>query len=139
MLYITEKIKPRAILNRMNGNSSKALVEAMLMLLNQLKLHHWTADKYGQHLATDSLYGKFSDNVDKIVEVSLALFPHKAAGAVNLGLSMMVGSKGTKPFLEMMHKQLTAIHSSTDVPEFKNILEEMLSDTAQAIYLCRMD
>ena len=119
--------------------SSAKLVETLLTLLNQLKSHHWTADKYGQHLATDALYGKFSENVDKLAEVSLALYPHTKMAKFSLPISMVVGSKGTLPFLSDMHTALTTLHTATDRPEFKNILEEMLADTAQAIYLCRME
>jgi DNA-binding ferritin-like protein len=36
-----------------------------------IKLYHWKTRSYSQHKATDELYGRLNENIDKFVEVLL--------------------------------------------------------------------
>jgi len=47
--------------------ASKVLLKMMTML-NQIKLYHWQTLSHPRHIATDSLYGKLNDLIDKFIE-----------------------------------------------------------------------
>ena len=40
-------------------------------MLNIIKLYHWKTRSYAQHKATDELYAKLNENIDRFVEVLL--------------------------------------------------------------------
>lgn len=53
-------------------NTKKAhIVRVFLEILNMVKLYHWKTKSYAQHKATDELYSKLNENIDKFVEVLL--------------------------------------------------------------------
>jgi len=57
-----------------NGTSNREkshIVRVMLEMLNVVKLYHWKTRSYSQHKATDELYGRLNENIDKFVEVLL--------------------------------------------------------------------
>jgi DNA-binding ferritin-like protein len=45
------------------------VVHKFLELLNMVKLYHWKTHSFSQHKATDELYGKLGENIDRFVEV----------------------------------------------------------------------
>ena len=47
------------------------IVRIFFEMLNTVKLYHWKTRSYAQHKATDELYGKLNENIDKFVEVLL--------------------------------------------------------------------
>ena len=61
-------------------NFQKENVIILLSFLNTLKLYHWKTHSYATHKATDELYGKFSSNMDRFVEVLLG----KIGNRINL-------------------------------------------------------
>ena len=53
-------------------NKTKShIVKVFLEMLNMIKLYHWKTKTYSQHKATDELYTKMQENVDRFVEVLL--------------------------------------------------------------------
>ena len=55
-----------------NNNTKKTkIVRIFLEVLNMVKLYHWKTNSYAQHKATDELYEKLNDNIDKFIEVLL--------------------------------------------------------------------
>ena len=55
-----------------NNNTKKTkIVRIFLEVLNMVKLYHWKTHSYAQHKATDELYEKLNDNIDKFIEVLL--------------------------------------------------------------------
>ena len=52
-----------------NNKRNCAVVHKFLELLNMVKLYHWKTHSFSQHKATDELYGKLSENIDRFVEV----------------------------------------------------------------------
>ena len=40
-------------------------------MLNTVKLYHWKTKSFSQHKATDELYERLNENIDKFVEVLL--------------------------------------------------------------------
>jgi len=54
------------------GNETKShIVYIFFEMLNTVKLYHWKTRSYAQHKATDELYGRLNENIDKFVEVML--------------------------------------------------------------------
>ena len=62
-----KKIKKNTVSNREKSH----IVRVMLEMLNVVKLYHWKTHSYSQHKATDELYGRLNENIDKFVEVLL--------------------------------------------------------------------
>ena len=56
---------------KLGGNKASKIVLTFLEFLNMIKLYHWKTRSYSQHKATDELYGRLNENIDKFVEVLL--------------------------------------------------------------------
>lgn len=56
---------------KMTANKKSHLVHIFLELLNMVKLYHWNTRSYAEHVATDELYKKMNENIDKFVEILL--------------------------------------------------------------------
>ena len=63
----SKKMKKMGTTNREKSH----IVRVMLEMLNVVKLYHWKTHSYSQHKATDELYGRLNENIDKFVEVLL--------------------------------------------------------------------
>ena len=59
--------KRRFIDNRKKSH----IVRIFLEMLNTVKLYHWKTRSFSQHKATDELYDRLNENIDKFVEVLL--------------------------------------------------------------------
>jgi DNA-binding ferritin-like protein len=53
------------------GSVTSNIVLVFLEFINMIKLYHWKTRSYSQHKATDELYGRLNENVDRFVEVLL--------------------------------------------------------------------
>ena len=51
--------------------SKSNIVRIFLEMLNMIKLYHWKTRSYSQHKATDELYAKMQENIDRFIEVLL--------------------------------------------------------------------
>jgi DNA-binding ferritin-like protein len=49
----------------------KKLLMIFLEMLNTVKLYHWKTQSFTQHKASDELYDKLNDTIDKFVEIFL--------------------------------------------------------------------
>jgi DNA-binding ferritin-like protein len=47
------------------------IVRVFLEMLNMIKLYHWKTHSYAQHKATDELYEKLNELIDRFVEILL--------------------------------------------------------------------
>jgi hypothetical protein len=66
------KKHPKIMKKNIVSNREKShIVRVMLEMLNVVKLYHWKTHSYSQHKATDELYGRLNENIDKFVEVLL--------------------------------------------------------------------
>jgi hypothetical protein len=54
-----------------NNKRKSHFVRIFLETLNTVKLYHWKTRSYARHKATDELYGKLNENIDKFIEVLL--------------------------------------------------------------------
>lgn len=57
--------------------TNQKIVQKFMELLTMIKLYHWKTHSYAQHKATDELYSKLNENIDKFVEVLLGKSSHR--------------------------------------------------------------
>jgi len=111
----------------------------MLLLI---KLYHWKTHSYATHKATDDLYSKINENMDKFIEVLLGktgvridLMNKKQISLYDLNNQdqLINKIKSFKGYLVGLtnHKAMK-IMSNTDL---LNIRDEMLGDMNQFLYL----
>ena len=81
-----------------SGNSSssmkkfqKEITIVFFEMLLMVKLFHWKTHSYATHKATDELYSKLNDDIDKFIEVLLGktgsridLMGHKSISLIDL-------------------------------------------------------
>jgi len=126
------------------GNPGKShIVKVFLECLNMIKLYHWKTHSYSQHKATDELYSKLNEHIDRFVEVLL--------GKDESRIKMMekridlVDPKNTKDFKSRIYEYRTFltdfdIHfDSKKDSDLLNIRDEILSDINQFLYLMTFD
>jgi DNA-binding ferritin-like protein len=118
------------------------IVVKFLSVLNIVKIYHWKTHSYATHKATDELYSKLNDDIDKFVEVLLG----KIGNRVDL---TKVKSIPVRDFtsLEQMKKEVASFKSylvgldSNKVmnimsnSDLYNIRDEILGDLNQFLYL----
>lgn len=69
---IGKKILKRSRSTRKKYHSSNPqIVKKFMELLTMIKLYHWKTHSYSQHKATDELFTKLNESIDKFVEVLL--------------------------------------------------------------------
>jgi DNA-binding ferritin-like protein len=76
MVKNTNKRKTRSALMKnirktLKSRQKSVIVQKFMELLTMIKLYHWKTHSYSQHKATDELYGKLNENIDRFVEVLL--------------------------------------------------------------------
>jgi len=58
--------------NPFSQNShTRHIVKIFMEILNMVKLYHWKTRSYAQHKATDELYSKLNEDIDKFIEILL--------------------------------------------------------------------
>jgi len=62
---------------RYTNQQKSKIVQKFMELLTMIKLYHWKTHSYAQHKATDELYAKLNENIDKFVEVLLGKAKHR--------------------------------------------------------------
>jgi len=66
---LRKSIKRRPISK--NGSKKSQIVHTFIEMLNVVKLYHWRTKSFSRHKATDELYSRLNENIDKFVEVFL--------------------------------------------------------------------
>jgi DNA-binding ferritin-like protein len=61
----------RKTLRRSKVLKKTQIVRVFLKMINVVKLYHWNTHSYSEHKATDELYSRLNENIDKFVEVYL--------------------------------------------------------------------
>jgi DNA-binding ferritin-like protein len=80
---LNTKVKSNTINNSKERSLQKIqqkIIIKFLEILNVVKIYHWKTRSYATHKATDELYERLNENIDKFVEVLLG----KNEGRVNL-------------------------------------------------------
>lgn len=121
-------------------NSKKShIVKIFLEMLNMIKLYHWRTKSYSQHKATDELYSKLNEHIDKFVEVLLG----KDQSRVKMMESRidLLDIDNTRDLKERIFEYrdfLTDMNIYFDTKrdsDLLNIRDEILGDLNQFLYL----
>ena len=121
----------------------KRITTIFFETLLMIKLYHWKTYSYASHKATDELYGKLNEHMDKFMEVLLGKdVPnrmHFASGSkislIDLSTKEELVSKieGFKSYLVGLSDELEDTKmTNTDL---LNIRDEILGDMNQFLYL----
>ena len=118
------------------------IVVKFLSILNIVKIYHWKTHSYATHKATDELYSKLNDDIDKFVEVLLG----KIGNRVDLTKVRAIPIRDFT-FLEQMKREVANFKSylvgldSNKVmnimsnSDLYNIRDDILGDLNQFLYL----
>ena len=115
------------------------MVITFLEVLNHVKLYHWKTKQYAEHKATDELYGKLNEDIDKFVEVLLGKDGSRIAtvkqirvcDTIHTTQSLRKKMEKFKDFLMRLNDSLDAQKDS----DLLNIRDEILADINQFLYL----
>jgi hypothetical protein len=115
------------------------IVRVFFEMLNMIKLYHWKTLSYSQHKATDELFSKMQENVDKFVEVLLGKDESRIQMLEKrIELLDMETKEEFKQRLYTYRKFLVDMNIYFDDSrdsDLLNIRDEMLADLNQFLYL----
>ncbi len=111
------------------------IVEIFLGILNAVKLYHWNTFSFAKHKATDELYSRLNEHIDKFVEVMMGKTGHHIP-EYNRQILATSGN-----FKEQIHNYRDflmrlgdLLNKDTDT-DLLNIRDEILADINQFLYL----
>ena len=120
----------------------KEITLVFFQILLMIKLYHWKTYSYATHKATDELYGRFNEHMDRFIEVLLGksgsridLLNVKTLPLVDLSNHTQLKQKveGFKSYLvDLTDNKAIKSMSNTDL---LNIRDEILGDLNQFLYL----
>lgn len=129
---------------RNHKQSSKPhIVKKFMELLTMIKLYHWKTQSYAQHKATDELYSKLNENIDKFVEVLLG---KSGARIKMLESKMNMYDLETKTELrehlfeyrQFLVDMNRTFHEKKD-SDLLSVRDDILADINQFLYLLTFD
>ena len=118
-------------------------MQNFILMLNTIKLYHWKTRSYSQHKATDELYQKLNENIDKFVEILLG----KDESRVKMLDKQidLVDLESTTDIKEKIHEyrefliELTGKLNPRSDSDLLNVRDEILGDLNQFLYLLSFD
>jgi len=125
------------------SNASKShIVKIFLEMINMIKLYHWKTKSFSQHKATDELYTKLSENIDRFLEVLMG----KDQSRVRMLESRidLLDPETEKEFKARIHKyrefmeNMNSYFDSRRDSDLLNIRDEILANLNQFLYLMSM-
>jgi len=123
-------------------NFEREIVVKFLEMLNTIKLYHWKTYSYATHKATDELYSKLGENVDKFVEILLGKAQNRTdlLGVKNIRLFDMKTPEEFKKVIEEYKYYLVNLNKNKAMnlmsnSDLFNIRDEILGDLNQFLYL----
>lgn len=120
----------------------KEITVIFLEMLLMVKLFHWKTHSYATHKATDDLYSKLNEHMDRFIEILLGktgsridLMGHKNISLIDLNSQEQLKSK-----IESFKSYLVGLTnnkglSSMTNTDLLNIRDEILGDMNQFLYL----
>lgn len=128
---------------RMKGGSANFIendiTSKFFEMLFLVKLFHWKTTSYATHKATDELYTKLNEHMDKFMELLLGKYPgrmnfsHKGVRAqdLNSNESLKNQIEDFKKYMESLTGKLRTKEDS----DLLNLRDEVLGDLNQFLYL----
>ena len=152
----TRKIHTITRVNKSVKQSQKTLILTFLTFLNTVKLFHWKTFQYSIHKATDDLYSKIGENIDRFVEVMLGKKNNVSNSSSDKNQKLRIDLLGVrslplkdcknansfldevmkfKHFLLSLEKYECMKEKETPNQDLFTIRDEMLADVNQFLYL----
>ena len=107
-----------------------------------IKLFHWNTHTYSVHKATDELYSKFNEHMDKFIEVLLGktgsrieLYNTKSISLINLHNNEQLKHKINQIKSYLVGFDTNKALSTMSNTDLLNIRDEILGDMNQFLYL----
>ena len=115
------------------------IVKIFIEILNMVKLYHWKTRSYAQHKATDDLYEKMNEHIDKFIEVLLG----KDGSRIQMMQTKisLLDPHNIENFKERIFEyreflvDMNLIFNKTTDSDLLNIRDEILADINQFLYL----
>ena len=119
------------------------VVSKYLEMLNNIKLYHWKTYSYATHKATDDLYAKLGENIDKFVEVLLGKAQNRIKlRTKNIPVKDMNSPQEFKREIDSYKNYLVGLSNNKALgaggmtnTDLLNIRDEILGDLNQFLYL----
>lgn len=120
--------------------SDNNYTEFFLGLLGQIKLFHWSIMKYSIHIALDKLHTDLSNNIDKFVETYIGKFNKQPLNKFTINMTATSDCDNLLLYLDTQRENLKKIRTSLNkATELQNIIDEMMGNIDQSIYLIRLE
>ena len=123
-------------------NFEREITIKFLEMLNSVKLYHWKTYSYATHKATDELYGKLGESIDKFIEVLLGKAQNRInlLGTKSIKLRDMKSPEEFKSVIQEYKNYLVNLNSNKAMnlmsnTDLFNIRDEILGDLNQFLYL----
>jgi DNA-binding ferritin-like protein len=135
----TRKTRHNRSEKNIKTESKSHVVKIFFEMLTTVKLYHWKTKSYAQHKATDELYGRLNDNIDKFVEVWLGKDESRIK-MIEKKLNLLEYTN-VKDFKEKMYKYrdfLTDMNKHFNEKKDSDLLsirDDILVDVNQFLYL----
>ena len=120
----------------------KQITVVFFEMLLMIKLYHWKTYSYATHQATDSLFSKFNDNVDRFMEVLLGKTGVRIdlTNKKNIRLIDLTSPELLKREIEGFKGYLIGLDDNKALRTMSNadlftIRDEILADINQFLYL----
>ena len=126
----------------MSNEKQAHIVRVLIEILNLVKLYHWKTHSFAQHKATDELYEKLNENIDRFVEVLLG---KKSSRIHMVSQRIQLMDQNLKTFKEKIYEfrsflvDLNNIFTSKQDTDLLSIRDDILADINQFLYLLTFD
>ena len=112
------------------------LVEVFLGLLNSIKLYHWKTYSFSQHKATDELYSKMNEHIDKFMEILLGKDQSRIPD-FNIRVPLVNDASFKDRILKYREFliDMTRTFDKERDTDLLNVRDEILGDVNQFLYL----
>jgi hypothetical protein len=126
-----------------NNRNKSHIVKVFLEVLNMVKLYHWKTHSFAQHKATDELYERLNEHIDKFVEILLG----KDESRIKMLEKRieLVDANNVKDFKSRIYEYRTFLidinmyFDAKRDTDLLNVRDEILGDINQFLYLLTFD
>jgi DNA-binding ferritin-like protein len=133
----------RSTKKRRGETSKPHIVKKFMELLTMIKLYHWNTHSYSQHTATDELYGKLNENIDRFVEILLGKSSSRIKMLENKMNMYDLETTGElrehmMEFRQFLIDMNRTFHEKKD-SDILSVRDDILADINQFLYLLTFD
>ena len=138
----SKSVKSNSKSVKLSNEKKSHIVRIFIEMLNLIKLYHWKTRSYAQHKATDELYDKLNEHIDKFVEVLLGKSEsriHMVNGRIQLIDQNLKTVKSKVYEYRGFLVDLNQYFDSNLDSDLLNLRDEILADINQFLYLLTFD